>query len=396
MNFKGSKKYASFLLVLAMLPFLSGGEALALPKIDIDQDNDLELYQQVQVWNITTLSNDPKIGTRNNTYIRRGRIGAKGHFYKKMFFYNAAFNFDNLGKDGYTKTFGSAQSTDNSAFNLTEAYFTLELDPAFNFSFGYFKPQIGRENMSSDFDDSAMEKTYPVSFLRTHVIGRSSGRETGINLGGIKLANMWSLTYNAGIFNPNNEKITGGKADSGNGSKIWSPVYTGRIALTVGDPEIEKYKLGTNYNFFGKRNGVTLGANASYNGGTDNFNNNSYLGFDLLANYQNLNFDAEYGFFNRQLLTSESYTDKALNLKLSYNIPVFDNYIIEPAVMYAQSFIEPKSMMGSSSERYYDIGFNWYQNKNNLKVGTHYIQRQDLKDASKNSSYYGISCQLLY
>jgi hypothetical protein len=86
MNLKGVKKFQGLLLALVLLPFYSAGEAKALPKIDIDQDNDMELYQQVQVWNITTLSNDPNIGTRNNTYIRRGRIGAKGHFYKKMFF----------------------------------------------------------------------------------------------------------------------------------------------------------------------------------------------------------------------------------------------------------------------------------------------------------------------
>jgi hypothetical protein len=250
--------------------------------------------------------------------------------------------------------------------------------------------------MSSDFDDSALEKTYPVSFLRTHVIGRGAGRETGVNLGGLAKWDMLSLVYNAGVFNPNNEKITGGKADSGNGSKIWAPVYTGRVALSIGDPEFDKYKLGTNYNFFGKRNGVTLGANASYNGGTDNFKSNSYLGFDLLANYQNLNFDAEYGLYNRQLLSSELNSDQALNLKLSYNIPLFDAYIVEPAVMYAQSFIGPKSMMGASSERYYDFGLNWYQNKNNLKLGTHYILRQDVRDSNKITSYYGISCQLMY
>lgn len=370
-------------------------EALALPKLEFNTDDDLEIYQQVQAWNVTTLGSG-STGTRNDTYIRRGRIGTKGHLFKKLFFFNALFDYDNLGKDGKTGTLGTAQATGNTTFEVHEAFFTMEFDPRLNFTFGYLKPQIGRENLSSDFDNLSFESSYTSSYLRIHILGRGSGRETGVNLGGIQLGQMWSLIYNLGIFDTNHEKITGGTADSKNGSNIWSPLLTGRLSFTLGSPEFDKYKLGNNYNYFGKRNGISLGASFSYHGSTDIFKSNNLIGVDLLANFQNFIFTAEFDQLGRQLNDSYYYADQVLHGKVSYNIDLPNEYILEPSFMYSQSFVDTKSAGGLPSERMLDAGLNWYINKNNFKVMAHFIQRQDTKDEKKSSGYIGLACQLLY
>ncbi len=381
---------------ITIILFLISPEANALPKFEIEKGTDLELYQQVQVWNLTTISPTSGINARNDTFIRRGRLGTRGHFYKNTFFYNILMDYDNLGKDGKTRTIGSAQSTDNSLFRIHEALFTYEPEPKFNLTFGYFRPQIGRESLSSDFEDYVFEKPYTSSYVRTHLVGRGTGRETGVNVGGLHLANMWSINYNLGFFDTNHEKLTGGTTDSKNGSNIWSPLVAGRVAISIGAPELEKYKLGANVNYFGKRNGITLAANYSYQGNTDIQKDNNLLGFDILANYQDFNLSSEYDILGRTKSDGANYIDQLFHTKLSYNIHLSEEYILEPALMYSLALISPKSTIGLPSESMFDFGINWYMNKNNIKFNTHFIQKTELNDSKKNTYLIGIGSQFLY
>ena len=47
-------------VIIATTLFISK-EAYALPKFEIDNGTNLKLYQQIQVWNFTTLSSDPSL-----------------------------------------------------------------------------------------------------------------------------------------------------------------------------------------------------------------------------------------------------------------------------------------------------------------------------------------------
>lgn len=362
---------------------------IAFPKIQIDEEKDLEIIQMVQVFNTTTL-----ISNRNDTFIRRGRLGVQGHI-KKEINYKIWFAYDNIGKDGNTKLSGLAQNTDNSNFSLFDAYFTWEFYPQLaNITFGYLRPQIGRENITSAFEVNSLEKSLTNFYLRPHLIGRPNGRDTGINFGGLYIGNFWSINYNFGFFDLNHEKITGGTNDSKNGSKIWSPLLTSRLSFTLGDPEMEKYKLGYSINYFGKRKGITFGVNYANQESTDFFKNNRTLGFDLLANYDNLNIDAEYDFLGRTKLDNVSYTDHVFHLRAGYNINILQDNIVEPLIMYSRSIINKNSSLGLSSENQIDLGINLYLNKNNTKLTTHYIYKQDLNNQTSN--LINFSCQFIY
>ncbi|MFN8576462.1 MAG: porin [Candidatus Sericytochromatia bacterium] len=363
--------------------------ALSFPKIQIDEEKDIEFIQMIQVFNTTSLNS-----IRNDTLIRRGRLGVQGHI-KKYINYRVWFAYDNIGKDGNTKLIGLAQNTDNSNFSLFDAYFTWELFPQIaNISFGYFRPQIGRENITSAFEVNSLEKAITNFYIRPHLVGRANGRETGLNFGGLYLGEFWSLNYNFGFFDLNHEKITGGTNDSKNGSKLWSPLLSSRVSFTLGEPEMKNYKLGYNINYFGKRKGITFGLNYANQGNTDLFKNNSTLGFDLLANYNNFNFDAEYDVLNRNKNDSTSYSDYIFHLRAGYNFNITENWILEPVIMYSQALIDQKSTLGLPSENQIDIGLNWYIDKNNMKLGTHYIKRQESNKQSNDMLNF--SCQFIY
>lgn len=361
----------------------------AFPKIQIDEEKDIEIIQMVQIFNTTSLNL-----IRNDTLIRRGRLGVQGHILKNLN-YRVWFAYDNVGKDGNTKLMGLAQNTDNANFSLFDTYFTWEIFPQIaNLTLGYLRPQIGRENITSAFEVNSLEKAITNFYLRPHLVGRANGRDTGLNFGGLYLGEFWSINYNFGFFDLNHEKITGGTNDSKNGSQIWSPLLSSRVSFTLGEPEIKNYKLGYNINYFGKRKGVTVGINYANQGSTDLFKNNNTLGFDLLANYNNFNFDAEYDILSRNKLDNTSYNDHIFHLRSGYNFNITDEWILEPIIMYSQAIIAPKSSLGLPSENQIDLGINWYINKNNIKLGTHYIKRQEINKQS--SDLFNLSCQFVY
>jgi hypothetical protein len=106
----------------------------------------------------------------------------------------------------------------------------------------------------------------------------------------------------------------------------WSPVITGRIAVTLADPEMDIYKLGYLQSYFGKRKGITLAVNATSQGETELFRNNNFYGADLLFNFKRWDLIAEYNLLNRNSFTTDNQviyktSDNLFSVKLGYNLP---------------------------------------------------------------------------
>lgn len=368
--------------------------SFALPKIEYEKDKNIEFFQSVQLFNVYTISNDSNIDNRNDLFIRRGRFGLQGKLEKDLS-YKVCFAYDNVGKDSKTKLWGLSQNTENSNFSIFDAFFTYKLvNNLANITLGFFRPQIGRESITPAFEVTSFEKALTNFYIRPHLVGRGNGRDTGINLGGLYSLDKFSINYNIGFFDLNHEKITGGSSDSKNGSNKWSPLLASRFVFSFGDPEFENYKTSYNINYFGNRRGLSVGFNYTNQGQTDLFKQNNLIGSDILFNFDNFNFDAEFDLLSRNSKGNDYYQDNVFHIRASYNINVYNNYFLEPVVMYSQSNISSKSLLGLNSESQVDLGCNFYINKNNSKILAHIIQR---KENNKNPNYLiSLGTQFLY
>ncbi|MFH1729957.1 MAG: porin [Pseudomonadota bacterium] len=396
-------------IVFAAL-FLLAINAFAGPKMEFGEGNTLELFQQVQVWDIATFDAVDSAGTSispfNDLYIRRGRIGTKGKIFDDIF-YLVSFAYDNLGKNSNTATSGTAQA-DNRLFYIWDALFTWKVNPSYaNISIGYFRPQVGKESINSAFNVNSMVKALTNYYVRSHIVGRSVGRETGANIGGLHLGDAWSLDYNLGVFTSNQESITGEDGYSA------YPLIASRVAFTIGDPEMEKYTMSYKSNYFGKRKGLTLGLNGSYQGPTDEsydddseyiggFSHNEMAGADFLFNWGNLNLNGEFDLLFRTLNTS-SYMDMVWVGRIGYNFMLPKNFILEPVVMYSQFIGDTNSVVYDGDHGVIDGGLNWYIKENNFKINLHYAYQYGeassayTADANtQKGNFLGLGVQLLY
>jgi len=372
------------------------GTANAGPKFYFGEGKDLEIFLMGQIWGIygTNIDVPGATGLKENKgdiYIRRGRFGFKGHLMKNLS-WKIWFAHDNLGRDdlnpvdiarGAVKTTGLTYSK----FEVWDAYFTWSYDKTWaNFSLGYFRPQIGKESITSGFAVLSFEKGLPNFYVRRHIIGkpdkgdnevlgRSSvnGRIFLINWGGLYKSQGWSLNWNLGVGD--NQNYTD--------SKNWSPLVSARVAVSIGDPEMKKYKLGYKQTYFGKRHGITLGLNYAHQGeGIDRkagssgkeFDKNEMYGADILANYGPVDFVAEYDILKRDWSDGTDYTDKVWQIKAAYNFKLGNGQIVQPAVSYG--VFDPdnngNSIYKKKKNTNWDVGINWYIQKQRAKVILHY------------------------
>lgn len=394
-------------LSISALLFLSG-LASAGPKFTFDDGKkSLEILQTYQAWGVATFDpkNVPVPDARADLYFRRARLGLKGQAYPNLD-YLVWFAYDNLGKDPNTGTLGAPQAVPNTTFQVWDAYFTWHADSTWaNLSFGLLRPQVGSEFITSFSAVPSLEKALTHYYVRDHLLTRPSGRETGMNLGGYRAdsAKQMAFGYNFGIFDANQEKTTAVAA----GSLKWSPLFTGRISGTWGDPENKEYKLSTEPNSFGKRRGVTLAAYGTWQGRSDEkldttqanpyiggFKQNSVYGSSLLCNWKSLELDGEFDFLYRQFTDgfpalyaatkknatyekNPEFQDQVWHVRGGYSFPILKTQFIEPTLMYSRFEGESGSPVNTDGEDdVLDAGVNWYLQKNNLKVSFHYV-RQD-------------------
>ena len=107
-------------------------------------------------------------------------------------------------------------------------------------------------------------------------------------------------------------------------------MIAGRAVLYLGDPELTKYKIGYETNFYNKRKGVSLDFNASYQGQTDLFEESLAFGPGMLLNWGPLNLDGEWIFMTRSSTRTSSdgtsrafdYTSNTGHVRVGYNITV--------------------------------------------------------------------------
>lgn len=91
-----------------------------------------------------------------------------------------------------------------------------------------------------------------------------------------------------------NEGLSGTSA-----GRQFSLLVVGRVSLLLGDPELKKYSIAYDVNFFNKRKGISLDFYAARQGGTDLFNSSAAFGPGLLLNWGPLNIDGEWIWMQR-------------------------------------------------------------------------------------------------
>jgi len=368
--------------ILASIAILSSILAHGQEKYWVKPDSLYKFVQPVaslQFWSTYTrherarlADNGPleSVQDRLGFMIRRARIGFKGTPYKKLN-YVLTVQYDNLGKDRFSGVRGSANSA--ASLGILDAYATYRVsnNDMLAVTIGYFNPQISRECITGDLLVNSLDKSVSQTYIRQHVDGKSYGRATGMNIGGMTHGHQVTIGYNVGIFN--NVTTSGDFTDTS--GKYWSPLVVDRVTFSFGDPDMKSYAI--NYdanNFFDQRKGITIGLNSSIQGRTDAFHSNSVEGFDVLLNYGHLNLDGEWLWLNRR---GEGNTVHAQtgHVRAGYNMVVAKKYYLEPCIMFTH-YTGDDDMPSTGEDTLLDVGVNWYLNKKNCKLSLHYIMQE--------------------
>ncbi len=337
----------------------------------------IQPYAIVQMWGTYTMGERARltadgplepVADRLNFTARRARLGFKGKPYKN-FTYNLALFYDNLGRDRYS---GTRAGINDGQIGVWDAFMSWKMTPKNDFAhltFGYFRPQISRECITAYSAVNSFEKSLSQTYIRQHMMGKNHGRTMGMNLGGLRQEEKVSINYNVGIFNNN---TTGGVTETS--GKFWSPLFTGRLALSFGDPEMDKYSISYDINFFNKRKGVSIGLNAAEQRLTEAFVSNTTKGVDVLINYLNLNIDGEYMQLDRKKEGGKFHSDTG-HMRVGYNLLIQNKVFLEPSFLIT-AFNGPDGGQSSGQDRIYDAGVNWYINKKNCKLSLHYVWQE--------------------
>lgn len=362
-----------FILWAALLP----GFAFSQQKQLIKQDSLYKYVQPfavVQMWSTYTMGEKARltpdgplepVGDRLNFTARRARIGFKGSPYKRFSYYLSLF-YDNLGRDRYS---GTRAGVNDGQIGVWDAFMSWKMSSKHDLAtltFGYFRPQLSRESITAFSAVNSLEKSLSQTYIRQHMMGKNHGRTMGINIGGLKKEGFVSVNYNAGIFNNN---TTSSQTETS--GKLYSPLVTGRLAFSFGDPEMEKYSISYDVNYFNKRKGVTIGVNTSRQGKTDIYNLNTTKGVDVLVNFSNLNIDGEWISLDRYKEGKHIHAQTG-HIRGGYNLIIDEKVFIEPA--FLMTFYDgQEGGQFNGRDRIYDAGINWYINKKNCKLSLHYV-----------------------
>lgn len=353
----------------------------------------------LQMWNVESLKfPQGDFDPRYDMFIRRGRIGLNGKIAGKLS-YGTTFSYDGIGKDKYTVSQGGLLNSDeNFRFVLRDGFLSFNSSRLLNITLGYFRPRLGKEAIYSSWFCISQEKSLPNNQPRMHVLGRAIGRETGINIGGIKTINKsLNLLYDVGYFDTNGPLITGNDS-------IKKPVKTARAVLMIGDPEMKDYSLVYYQSGYGQRKGISLGINASHQGETSIFKENMFFGADIQLNYGPLDIVLEQNWMYRESTLSSTQTikttDQVNSAKMAWNFIQKNNTIIQPSLMLSsespdKQFVGQNPFTKSSKQYVIDAGVNWLINKDRLKLGLHFVNGKIDIDSNKEYMYINGSLQFM-
>ncbi len=381
----------SALFVFPVIPASADGEKSR------EDDLGLDWFGMIQLWGVYSSDvedgNGDTVHSRGDLYVRRGRFGVKGSIREDVA-YKICLAYDNLGKNDSTASSGTPQAnaSDNREFYIWDTIFTWKVDPTWlNITAGYFRPQVGRESITTAFKVNSFIKSLANGFVRRHIVGRGPGRETGVNVGGLYHDSDWGFNYNVGVFDTNHANIQG--VNTPGGTK-WSPLVAGRFAFTLGDPEMNAYSIGYGTNYYGRRRGATLALNVTQQQETEMFRKNNMIGVDMLTNYDNLNVSGEVDWLKRNV-GAFSYTDTVYHGRVGWNIPLDNGQHVEPAVMYSRFHGATDSINSAQSQSATDVGVNWYIDKHKCKVNLHYTWQDD-NNMQDLGNFLGLGVQFVF
>ncbi len=370
----------------------------------------IEPYLMLQVW--ATYSHGQEVydegsegylpvDPRYNLMLRRGRVGFRLEPYEGLKF-NIALAYDLLGHDVHTALLGGNNNGTRPIVSVWDAFLQWKLKPGsekLNLVAGYFRPQLSRESITSGWSVPSFEKAMSQSYIRIHLTGIGPGRAPGLNLGGLLPGHdgVSRINYNVGIFTPVNQIPLANTS----GVKV-TPLLVGRVVYYLGDPEMSKYGIGYQINRFGERNGLSLGAGGSWQGANDLFRKSTSASLDVLFNRGPFHLDGEMNWMWREGPSGQNgngsagYSARTGHLRAGYNLRAGSKFFLEPVAMAycfrgaesAEAIAEAKDVLGFSGRHLtYDIGVNWYLNRNRLRLMLHYtISEGDYGEAEPGFS----------
>lgn len=310
---------------------------------------------------------DVDYADRGSASLRRLRFGAKGSPYKWLS-YEIEFNLDRIGEDPYAAIKGSY-----SGLDIWKAFITAKLskDDLLHFHAGYYWAAISLDYMASPWSVSSFDKTRSDWFLRNFMTGKGNGIETGIGFGGLKNFDGFGINYQVGAFSP----------AAFNGPEHANPLLTGRVMFSIGDPEQKTYKVRHAGNHWNARNGVTIGLGGATIGKVDNgsgtaFDKSKAYGADISATKGGLKVEGEYYKMKREAAGLEDFDGTEWFIRCGYNISVKGTFV-EPTITYDSYEGEGSSTLFKQigDDKTFDIGVNWYLNRDKLKLSLHYVDQ---------------------
>ena len=383
-----------FLLLIGQVPLSAqtGFNQWLKPK----EGAKIEPFAMVQLWSNYTFGQEvynessgvyEAVEDRWNVLLRRARLGFRAEPYPNLKF-DLVGAYDLIGRDLLSGIDGGTNNGSLPKFGIWDAFFQWRINPeseAFHLVGGYFRPQFGRESITSGWSVNSMEKAMSQNYIRNHLAGTGPGRALGLNLGGFiqKETSTVAVNYNIGIFNPVTLALNGNSVGS-----EFAPLLVARGVLNFGDPEMTSYKIGYDINYYGRRRGLSLGAAGAWQGRTNLFEASYATEIDALLNWGPLNLDGEWILMWREGKSKDqSFTsqDQTGHIRLGYKLIVNARYFLEPTFMLmafngamGASEQEQASLVGAAAgeERTYDLGVNWYLDKKRLKMMLHYTWRQ--------------------
>jgi len=350
-----------------------------------------------KVFNTNTLTYDD-VPNRANMMLRRSRFGFSAAPLSNLKI-TSILAIDMVGRDLRSGVIGPANNGGSPNVQLWDLFGQWQIqkgNEAFNLIFGYFTPQFSRESNTSPWNTTSFEKPFSQFYIRQHLVGTGPGRAAGLNLGGLFLNPNKKIGFNyaIGAFNPLYFDLNGNSM----GNPI-SPLYTGRLVMYIGDPEMTKYSKGHKVNYMNERKGLSIAGNIAYQDETNLFEKSIATSADILFNWDALNLDAEWISMRRdgqRRLDNGSLRDFTSqyttgHFRVGYNLIINNKYFIEPVFMakFMNGALDVTGQADAASvghfsgiDHTYDVGVNWFLNKNNLVLKLHYTWREgDAGDA---------------
>lgn len=414
----------NFKLIIAIVTVLFSMKSVAQVVYENkEKGQKLEIYHMAQIWAVSQQMDDDRMAAgaddRFDINIRRGRFGTKGSINKKVDF-QIWYAFDLLGKDYNTNfTKGMLGTNDDKVNQVWDAFVKIKLDPKFNITTGFFRPQTSRESVRSAFGTMTFEKVFSNFVSRSYTLGKGPGRAPGINFGGTFKAGTeekpMGIKYDLGVFNAYQNNYAA------------SPMFAGRLTFFLG-----KAEKGMKDTHFGEKNGVILGVygttqskvqqTAIGTAGVLKYTNSvlstainpaevnnavksTSYGTDLLVNYKGFNMKAEYTAAKYTGLMGTVNTAKGDYGIASYDVIggyTFDKVgpgAMEVALGYSVVDADDKIKLGDLSivdNKYgaiygdvnlLDLGLNYYLSKEKYKINLHYVI-VDEKPTDTNYDHY--------